>query len=257
MLTIGKDIESTFFEYAASYRPFQTIHFRPTYLFFASFKPNVLTPPFEYLGFTIVSTISLAKSSSKPIRSLHLWVDLYKSGCSSSWQDPVTLHFLKAHLIEKLYLGSTPKLSDMEELLNPASDPGLIDQVVEAAFNTQGPQQKQAMTILTQFQEQPDAWQKVPVILDSSNSQQAKVSGLSLRYLSVTHSRSSPPSTHDQVSGGFGRHGGFRSSLLNRSFLFSMICPQQVHRASDHGQGRIQFPSSVGLTHACYTDSMC
>ncbi|KAH9815389.1 CRM1 C terminal-domain-containing protein [Melampsora americana] len=74
----------------------------------------------------------------------------------------------------------------MEELLNPAADPGLIDQVVEAAFNTQGPQQKEAMTILTQFQEQPDAWQKVPIILESSNSQQAKYIALQIMDKLIT-----------------------------------------------------------------------
>jgi hypothetical protein len=63
----------------------------------------------------------------------------------------------------------------MEELLNPASDPILIDQVVQAAFNTQGPQQKQAMAILAQFQELPDSWQKVPMILENSVSQNSKV----------------------------------------------------------------------------------
>jgi hypothetical protein len=63
----------------------------------------------------------------------------------------------------------------MEELLNPASDPMFIDQVVQAAFNTQGPQQKQAMAILAQFQELPDSWQKVPMILENSISQNSKV----------------------------------------------------------------------------------
>lgn len=63
----------------------------------------------------------------------------------------------------------------MEELLNPVSDPMLIDQVVQAAFNTQGPQQKQAMAILAQFQELPDSWQKVPMILENSLSQNSKV----------------------------------------------------------------------------------
>ncbi|KAG0148913.1 hypothetical protein CROQUDRAFT_40680 [Cronartium quercuum f. sp. fusiforme G11] len=74
----------------------------------------------------------------------------------------------------------------MEELLNPASDPGIIDQVVEAAFNTQGPQQKDAMTILTQFQDQPDAWQKVPIILENSNSQQAKYIALQIMDKLIT-----------------------------------------------------------------------
>ncbi|CAH7689997.1 CRM1 C terminal-domain-containing protein [Phakopsora pachyrhizi] len=58
----------------------------------------------------------------------------------------------------------------MEELLNPTADPNLIDQVVETAFDARAPQQKQAMTILAQFQEQPDSWQKVPYILENSTS---------------------------------------------------------------------------------------
>lgn len=83
----------------------------------------------------------------------------------------------------------------MEELLNPASDPGLIDQVVEAAFNTQGPQQKQAMAILAQFQELPDSWQKVPMILENSLSQNSKYIALQIMDKLITTKWKALPET--------------------------------------------------------------
>lgn len=67
----------------------------------------------------------------------------------------------------------------MEALLDPATDttdPQLIDRVVQTAYSGVGEGSKRAMNILTEFQNQPDAWQRVPGILDKSESQQAKVS---------------------------------------------------------------------------------
>ncbi|GAB1517874.1 Karyopherin transporter [Rhizoctonia solani] len=42
------------------------------------------------------------------------------------------------------------------------------------------PVQKQAQAVLTQFQEHPDAWQRVPVILETSGSMQSKYIGLQI-----------------------------------------------------------------------------
>lgn len=39
-------------------------------------------------------------------------------------------------------------------------------------------QQQQAQQVLTQFQENPDSWQRVPAILESSNNLSTKVSRL-------------------------------------------------------------------------------
>ncbi|POV97689.1 hypothetical protein PSHT_14460 [Puccinia striiformis] len=83
----------------------------------------------------------------------------------------------------------------MEELLNPASDPIFIDQVVQAAFNTQGPQQKQAMSILAQFQELPDSWQKVPMILENSVSQNSKYIALQIMDKLITTKWKALPET--------------------------------------------------------------
>lgn len=66
----------------------------------------------------------------------------------------------------------------MEALLDPASDasdPNLIDRVVATAYSGPGEEPKKAMAILTEFQNQPESWQRVPGILDNSQSQQAKV----------------------------------------------------------------------------------
>lgn len=42
------------------------------------------------------------------------------------------------------------------------------------------PQQQQASTVLAQFQEHPDAWQRVPAILDTSSNAQTKYIALQI-----------------------------------------------------------------------------
>ncbi|CAE6516808.1 unnamed protein product [Rhizoctonia solani] len=59
-------------------------------------------------------------------------------------------------------------------------DTGLFDRVVNAFFMGAGQEQKQAQAVLTQFQEHPDAWQRVPVILETSGSMQSKYIGLQI-----------------------------------------------------------------------------
>ncbi|QRW27605.1 nuclear export receptor CRM1 [Rhizoctonia solani] len=59
-------------------------------------------------------------------------------------------------------------------------DIGLFDRVVNAFYLGSGQEQKQAQAVLTQFQEHPDAWQRVPVILETSGSMQSKYIGLQI-----------------------------------------------------------------------------
>ncbi|OZJ05121.1 Exportin-1 [Bifiguratus adelaidae] len=53
-------------------------------------------------------------------------------------------------------------------------DVGLLDRVVNAFFSGVGPEQQMAQQTLTQFQEHPDAWQRVDAILDRSENLQTK-----------------------------------------------------------------------------------
>ncbi|CEL51670.1 Exportin-1 OS=Schizosaccharomyces pombe (strain 972 / ATCC 24843) GN=xpo1 PE=1 SV=3 [Rhizoctonia solani AG-1 IB] len=59
-------------------------------------------------------------------------------------------------------------------------DIGLFDRVVNAFYLGSGQEQKQAQAVLTQFQENPDAWQRVPVVLETSGSMQSKYIGLQI-----------------------------------------------------------------------------
>ncbi|CAE6435361.1 unnamed protein product [Rhizoctonia solani] len=59
-------------------------------------------------------------------------------------------------------------------------DISLFDRVVNAFFMGAGQEQKQAQAVLTQFQEHPDAWQRVPVVLETSGSMQSKYIGLQI-----------------------------------------------------------------------------
>ncbi|KAH0445965.1 hypothetical protein IEQ34_025200 [Dendrobium chrysotoxum] len=59
-------------------------------------------------------------------------------------------------------------------------DIGLLDRVVSAMFTSVGPDQKMAAQILPQFQEHPDAWQRVPAILQQSSNSQTKFLALKI-----------------------------------------------------------------------------
>ncbi|GAA5877818.1 hypothetical protein JCM16303_000249 [Sporobolomyces ruberrimus] len=50
----------------------------------------------------------------------------------------------------------------------------LLDQVAQVFLTGSGAQQQQAQTVLTQFQDHPDAWQRVPEILERSGNMQTK-----------------------------------------------------------------------------------
>lgn len=54
-------------------------------------------------------------------------------------------------------------------------DIGLLDNVVRAMYTGAGNDQKMAQQALAQFQEHPDAWQRVPAILQQSSSAHTKV----------------------------------------------------------------------------------
>ncbi|GAA5890592.1 hypothetical protein JCM6882_002973 [Rhodosporidiobolus microsporus] len=59
-------------------------------------------------------------------------------------------------------------------------DVTLLDQVAQVFLGGSGPQQQQASTVLAQFQEHPDAWQRVPAILETSSSTQTKYIALQI-----------------------------------------------------------------------------
>ncbi|GAA5975118.1 hypothetical protein JCM21900_002496, partial [Sporobolomyces salmonicolor] len=59
-------------------------------------------------------------------------------------------------------------------------DVALLDQVAQVFLGGSGAQQAQAQTVLTQFQDHPDAWQRVPEILDRSSNAQTKYIALQI-----------------------------------------------------------------------------
>ncbi|KZT28554.1 hypothetical protein NEOLEDRAFT_1129372 [Neolentinus lepideus HHB14362 ss-1] len=59
-------------------------------------------------------------------------------------------------------------------------DVGTMDKVVMAFYSGQGQEQQMAQQILTQFQEHPDAWTRVPDILERSSFPQTKYIGLQI-----------------------------------------------------------------------------
>ncbi|GJN94744.1 hypothetical protein Rhopal_007836-T1 [Rhodotorula paludigena] len=59
-------------------------------------------------------------------------------------------------------------------------DVALLDQVAQVFLSGGGPQQQQASTVLAQFQEHPDAWQRVPAILETSQNTQTKYIALQI-----------------------------------------------------------------------------
>ncbi|GAA5917915.1 hypothetical protein JCM5296_002099 [Sporobolomyces johnsonii] len=59
-------------------------------------------------------------------------------------------------------------------------DVALLDQVAQVFLGGSGAQQAQAQTVLTQFQDHPDAWQRVPEILERSSNAQTKYIALQI-----------------------------------------------------------------------------
>ncbi|GAA5969817.1 hypothetical protein JCM3765_002195 [Sporobolomyces pararoseus] len=59
-------------------------------------------------------------------------------------------------------------------------DVTLLDQVAQVFLTGSGAQQQQAQTVLTQFQDHPDAWQRVPEILERSGNTQTKYVALQI-----------------------------------------------------------------------------
>ncbi|GAA5831610.1 hypothetical protein JCM3766R1_004951 [Sporobolomyces carnicolor] len=59
-------------------------------------------------------------------------------------------------------------------------DVTLLDQVAQVFLTGAGAQQQQAQTVLTQFQDHPDAWQRVPEILERSSNTQTKYVALQI-----------------------------------------------------------------------------
>ncbi|KAL9940160.1 hypothetical protein V8E36_000865 [Tilletia maclaganii] len=89
----------------------------------------------------------------------------------------------------------------MEAILDFSNDldVNVLDRVVTVLYTSAGAEQKQAQTVLAQFQEHPDAWQRVPAILSTSNNSQTKYLSLQiLDKLISTRWKTLPP---DQQSG--------------------------------------------------------
>ncbi|KAJ7632457.1 CRM1 C terminal-domain-containing protein [Roridomyces roridus] len=70
----------------------------------------------------------------------------------------------------------------MEALLDFSRefDVSLMDKVAMAFYRSAGPERQMAQQVLTQFQEHPDAWTRVPDILEKSSFPQAKYIGLQI-----------------------------------------------------------------------------
>ncbi|KAF8738531.1 hypothetical protein AX14_011182 [Amanita brunnescens Koide BX004] len=72
-------------------------------------------------------------------------------------------------------------------------DVGLMDKVVMAFYTGSEPERRMAQQVLTQFQEHPDAWTRVPDILERSSYPQSKYIGLQiLEKLIVTRWKTLP-----------------------------------------------------------------
>jgi len=65
-------------------------------------------------------------------------------------------------------------------------DVGLLDRVVKVFYTGAGPEQQLAQQALTQFQEHPESWVRVPNILDQSTVPQAKYIGLQILEKLIT-----------------------------------------------------------------------
>ncbi|ORY35659.1 CRM1 C terminal-domain-containing protein [Naematelia encephala] len=70
----------------------------------------------------------------------------------------------------------------MEGILDLSNDLdiGLLDQVVQAFYTGAGEQQQTAQRVLTQFQENPESWQKVPAVLETSSNINTKYIALQI-----------------------------------------------------------------------------
>lgn len=65
-------------------------------------------------------------------------------------------------------------------------DINALDTVVDTFYKGSGQQQQEAQTVLTKFQEHPDAWQRADKILQFSNNPQSKFIGLSIMDKLIT-----------------------------------------------------------------------
>ncbi|WVR09450.1 hypothetical protein IAU60_006517 [Kwoniella sp. DSM 27419] len=70
----------------------------------------------------------------------------------------------------------------MEAILDFSQDldVNVLEQVVQAMFTSVGEQQQTAQRVLTQFQEHPDSWQRVPAILESAQNVNTKYIALQI-----------------------------------------------------------------------------
>lgn len=76
----------------------------------------------------------------------------------------------------QLFLSSSQGILDFSQDL----DIGLLDRVVAAMYTGTGQDQKMAQQVLAQFQEHPEAWQRVPAVLQQSSNAQTKYIALQI-----------------------------------------------------------------------------
>ncbi|SAM82465.1 uncharacterized protein UBRO_04507 [Ustilago bromivora] len=96
-------------------------------------------------------------------------------------------------------------------------DIGLLDRVVAAMYTGTGQDQRMAQQTLAQFQEHPDAWQRVPAVLQQSSSPQTKY--ISLQILDKLISTRWKILPEDQQQG-------------IRNFIVEMIIQHSSHEAN-------------------------
>ncbi|KIO27462.1 hypothetical protein M407DRAFT_190749 [Tulasnella calospora MUT 4182] len=96
----------------------------------------------------------------------------------------------------------------MEAILDFSQDINvtLLDQVVTTFYTSAGPQQLAAQQVLTQFQDNPDAWQRVPAIMETSSNMQSKFIALQIMDKLITTRWKALP--EDQ-------RGGIRNFIIN------------------------------------------
>lgn len=89
----------------------------------------------------------------------------------------------------------------MERILDFSQelDVPTLDQVVQVMYTTSGAQQQEAQKVLTQFQEHPEAWQRVPGILETATNIQSKYLALQIMNNLITTRWKALPA--DQRSG--------------------------------------------------------
>jgi exportin-1 len=75
------------------------------------------------------------------------------------------------------YVGGAAHSASRQAILDFSIDldVNLLDQVVQAFYGGSGAEQQRAQQALTQFQDHPESWQRVPAVLEQARNTQTKV----------------------------------------------------------------------------------